>query len=267
MSGLSINFDKSSLIPLNCEEQWVHRMCRLWGCKEATLPVKYLGVPLGANPRLVKTWKPIIDKVEEKLSLWKAKVLNKAEKLVLIKSILNSLPVYYLSLYKMPKAVAEKLISLQRRLLWSKEDGEQGMTLVKWELVQAPRKFGGLGVGDDMVQNTALLFKWWWHFAKEECSLWKKVVLQEEMLSEDVTSYSFTKNIWKGLAPPRMELFVWFVLVGRVNTKERLSRLGVISQNDKRCVLCNKDDEQVHHLFLGCDFVWQVWSAWISAFG
>ncbi|XP_015938722.1 uncharacterized protein LOC107464306 [Arachis duranensis] len=69
MSGLNINFDNSSLIPLNCEEQWVQRMCRLWGCKEGTLPVKYLEVPLGANLRLVKTWKPIIDKVEEKLSL------------------------------------------------------------------------------------------------------------------------------------------------------------------------------------------------------
>ncbi|KAL4287801.1 hypothetical protein AHAS_Ahas19G0222500 [Arachis hypogaea] len=33
------------------------------------------------------------------------------------------------------------------------------------------------------------------------------------MLSEDVTSYSFTKTIWKGLVPPRVELFAWFVLV------------------------------------------------------
>ncbi|XP_072062309.1 uncharacterized protein [Arachis hypogaea] len=117
MFGLSINFEKSSLIPINCEEHWVQRMCSLWGCKSDTLLVRYLGVPLRANPRLVKTWKPIIDKVEEKLSLWKSKVLNKAGKLVLIKSVLNSLTVYYLSLYKMLKAIAEKLISLQRRFL------------------------------------------------------------------------------------------------------------------------------------------------------
>ncbi|XP_057756422.1 uncharacterized protein LOC130975688 [Arachis stenosperma] len=69
MSGLSINFEKSSLIPVNCEEQWAQRMCNVLGCKKDTLPVKYLGISLGANPRLVKTWKPIIDKVEEKLSL------------------------------------------------------------------------------------------------------------------------------------------------------------------------------------------------------
>ncbi|XP_020972640.1 uncharacterized protein LOC107627573 [Arachis ipaensis] len=176
MSGLTINFDKSSLIPINCEQQWTYNMCNLLGCKEACLPVKYLGISLGANPRLIRTWKPIIDKVEEKLSLWKAKVLNKAGKLVLIKSVLNSLPVYYLSLYKMPKAVAEKLISLQRRFLWSKEEGRNGLALVKWEVVQAPKKLGGLGVGDAVVRNSALLFKWWWRFEKEECPLWKKVV-------------------------------------------------------------------------------------------
>ncbi|XP_016177716.1 uncharacterized protein LOC107620006 [Arachis ipaensis] len=69
MLGLSINFDKSSLISINCDEQWIQSMCQLLGCKRNFLPVKYLGIPLGANPRLVKTWKPIINKVEEKLSL------------------------------------------------------------------------------------------------------------------------------------------------------------------------------------------------------
>ncbi|XP_016169157.1 uncharacterized protein LOC107611777 [Arachis ipaensis] len=107
MSGLNINFDKSSLIPINCDEQWIQ--------------------------------------------------------------ILNSLSVYYLSLFKLPRVVAEKLISLQRRFLWSKDDGSNGMALVKWEVVQAPKKLGGLGVGNAMVRNTAMLFKWWWRFAKEDC--------------------------------------------------------------------------------------------------
>ncbi|XP_057723496.1 uncharacterized protein LOC130939407 [Arachis stenosperma] len=37
MLGLSINFDKSSLIPINCEQQRVRSMCSLLGCKEANL--------------------------------------------------------------------------------------------------------------------------------------------------------------------------------------------------------------------------------------
>ncbi|KAL4373402.1 hypothetical protein AHAS_Ahas05G0078200 [Arachis hypogaea] len=171
MSGLSINFDKSSLISVNYEREWSQRMCSLLGCKEATLPVKYLSNFLAENPKLVKTWKPIIDKVEEKLNLWKAKTINKAGKLVLIKSVLNSLPVYYLSLYKMPKVVADKLISLQRRFLWSNKDGRDGVPLVRWDIVQAPKCFGGLGVGDAVLRNTALLFKWWWQFSKKDCPL------------------------------------------------------------------------------------------------
>nr|XP_025674239.1 uncharacterized protein LOC112774162 [Arachis hypogaea] len=157
MSSLSINFEKSNLIPVNCRPEWVTRMCQLLGCQETALPVRYLGISLGANPRLVKTWKPIIDKVEEKLSLWKAKVLSKAGKLL-------------------PNVVARKIITLQRKFFWGKDDGRPGMALVKWELVQAPKKLGGLGVGDAVVHNAALLFKWWWWFSKEECPLWKKIV-------------------------------------------------------------------------------------------
>ncbi|XP_016162179.1 uncharacterized protein LOC107604964 [Arachis ipaensis] len=330
MSGLSINFEKSSFIPVNCEQRWTRQMCQLLGCKEASLPVRYLGISLGANPRLVKTWKPVIDKVEEKLSLWKAKTLNKVGKLVLIKSVLNSLPIYYLSLYKMLKPVAEKLISLQRRFLWSKDDGKIGMPLVRWEIVMAPRKAGRLGVGDAVVRNTALLFKclflqegalgeisvssrsgshnkrkdyqrliygcreWqnnqvlegclatWWKVERDVSKIFLGLkphricyrgvrvlgwVIQEAALPEKITSYSFTSAIWRGFAPPKVELFSWFVLVERVNTKERLCKLGVIDQHDNMCVLCCKYVESASHLFIGCEITWQVWCAWLFALG
>ncbi|XLU80407.1 hypothetical protein S245_003827, partial [Arachis hypogaea] len=54
-------------------------------------------------------------------------------------------------------------------------------------------------------------------------------------LPEDITSYSFTSAIWRGLVPPRVELFAWFVLIGRINTKERLSRLGIMRHSDTIC--------------------------------
>ena len=88
-----------------------------------------------------------------------------------------------------------------------------------------------------------------------------------EMLPEDIARYSFTRIVWKGLVPPRVELFIWFVLTGRVNTKERLSRLGVVNQEDTVCVLCNESIESGYHLFLGCGFSCQVWCAWLSFVG
>ncbi|KAL4294313.1 hypothetical protein AHAS_Ahas18G0215600 [Arachis hypogaea] len=50
------------------------------------------------------------------------------------------------------------------------------MPTVKWSVVQKSKNQGGLGVEDISLKNTALLFKWWWRFNKEECPLWKKVV-------------------------------------------------------------------------------------------
>ncbi|KAL4356682.1 hypothetical protein AHAS_Ahas09G0111100 [Arachis hypogaea] len=70
--------------------------------------------------------------------------------------------------------------------MWCKGDGKEGIPLVKWELVQAPKKAGGLGIGDALLRNTALLFKWWWRFSKEECPLWKKIVCSCNNLNPDI---------------------------------------------------------------------------------
>ena len=40
------------------------------------------------------------------------------------------------------------------------------------------------------------------------------------------------------------------MLVGRVNTKERLIRLGIIDHKDMICVLCKKETENDFHLFI-----------------
>ena len=40
-----------------------------------------------------------------------------------------------------------------------------------------PKHLGGLGVGDLVVKNAGLLFKWWLHFLDGDDSLWKKVIL------------------------------------------------------------------------------------------
>ncbi|KAL4299736.1 hypothetical protein AHAS_Ahas17G0130700 [Arachis hypogaea] len=108
-----------------------------------------------------------------------------------------------------------------------------------------------------------------WRFNKEGVYSTNSFVqvLQEQTLTDDILSYKFTNEIWKGMVPPRIELFTWFVLVGRVNTKDRLSRLGIIERSDNVCVMCSKEIESVQHLFVTCEYAWQVWCAWIRHMG
>lgn len=67
-------------------------------------------------------------------------------------------------------------------------------------------------------------------------------------------------SMWLGVAPPKAELFLWVVLQQRINTKEMLKRLNLIQASDALCPFCEKEEEIVHHLFLHCDFTWNVWT-------
>lgn len=121
-----------------------------------------LGVPVGANMALKKHWRPIIDKFQARLSTWKAKNLSFGGRLTLIKSVLNSLPTYYLSLFKAPSGIIEDLEKLRRRFLWGGDDSKRKIHWVSWSKVVASKKDGGLGVGSLKAHNLALLAKWWW---------------------------------------------------------------------------------------------------------
>ena len=99
MSGLQINYSKSALIPFQCEDLWVDEIKNILRCSAVHLPIMYVSIPLGANPKQVSTWKPVLEKIERRLALWKAKLLSRAGRLVLIKSVLNNLALYYLSIF------------------------------------------------------------------------------------------------------------------------------------------------------------------------
>ena len=49
LTGLSINYDKSALISLNCYEKKVKAMKKSLDCEVSALPITYLGIPLDAN--------------------------------------------------------------------------------------------------------------------------------------------------------------------------------------------------------------------------
>jgi hypothetical protein len=82
-----------------------------------SLPMSYLGLPLGASFKASSVWNPILEKVERRLAGWKKLYLSKGGRLTLLKSTLSSLPTYYLSLFTIPKHMAARIEKLQRNFL------------------------------------------------------------------------------------------------------------------------------------------------------
>ncbi|GAU14843.1 hypothetical protein TSUD_50550 [Trifolium subterraneum] len=71
-------------------------------CKHGCLPFLYLGLPIGGDSRIIQFWKPLLDKIHKRLTGWKCKNLSFGGRLVLLKSVLSSVPVYFLSFFKAP---------------------------------------------------------------------------------------------------------------------------------------------------------------------
>ncbi|KAK2649147.1 hypothetical protein Ddye_016636 [Dipteronia dyeriana] len=96
-------------------------------CKSVALPFPYLGLPLGSRPCSKAFWRPVLEKIEARLAPWKRKFLSKNGRLVLIKSVTSSIPIYYISVFKMPVGIAQRIEKLQQSFLW-------GVGLVKKKL-------------------------------------------------------------------------------------------------------------------------------------
>ncbi|GKV14960.1 hypothetical protein SLEP1_g25758 [Rubroshorea leprosula] len=180
VSGLKVNYRKSSLIGINTDDEWIEKMAWLLSCKTDVLPCKYLGVPLGANPRRLVTWKPLIETFRRKLSAWKGRFLSLGGRITLINSMLSSLPVFLMSFYLLPKQVIYELDKIRRNFLWGGAKEGRKIAWVSWDRVCYSKKEGGLGVKNLRWFNMALLGKWWSRLVVEgEKGLWSRVLLEK----------------------------------------------------------------------------------------
>jgi hypothetical protein len=176
VSGLKINFFKSSLIGVNVGEEFMEMACNFLNCREGCLPFKYLGLPVGANPKSVSTWEPLLECLGGRLNSWGHRYISFGGRIVLLNSVLNSLPIFYLSFLKLPVQVWKKIVRIQREFLWGGVGGGKKISWVKWESVCQKKGNGGLGVKDIRVMNASLLAKWRWRWLDGKNALWKKVL-------------------------------------------------------------------------------------------
>ncbi|KAL5557970.1 hypothetical protein UlMin_034181 [Ulmus minor] len=204
-SGLKINMNKSSLAGIHMEDEEVMALAAVVGCEKGSWPMKYLGLPLGGNPNSTEFWNPVVEKVGKMLDGWKKAVLSKGGRLTMIQSVLSSIPIYFMSLFKLPNGVAALLEKMMRQFLWDKEVGGKGKSLVDWKLVCTSKECGGLGIRNLLIRNNALLGKWLWRFPLEQHTLWATVIRSKYGLNREgwdtnlVTVGSF-RSPWKFIA-------------------------------------------------------------------
>jgi len=160
VSGLKVNFHKSKLVGIRVDSFALNIYAKTLNCHTLRLPFQYLGVEVGGNPRKKQFWESVVTKLEARLSSWKGRFLSMAGRICLLKSVFTTIPLFYLSIFKAPVAVCNKIKIIQRRFLWAWGRENKMIYWVSWDNVCKLLEEGGLGIKEIRNFNTALLAKW-----------------------------------------------------------------------------------------------------------
>jgi hypothetical protein len=175
-TGLRVNYAKSALMSINISEEQLASLASSFGCAVGKLPFTYLGLPMGTTKPTIQDLSPLVGLVERRLNA-SARFLNYGGRLEFVRSVLSTLPTFFMSSLKLQKTILNICNRAQRHCLWTKdEDSSSVNALAAWSLVCRPKKHGGLGVLNLELQNKALLLKQLHKFYSKADTPWVSLV-------------------------------------------------------------------------------------------
>ena len=133
-SGMCINMHKSCLLFNNVDEGILNMFsCTLsFKYNHISLGFKYLGYFIKPLGYLVKDWHWLVKNFERRIQHWTHRFLSLGGRLVLIKAVLTSMPVYWLALSPIPKSILDKVRKLIFSFLWGSTAEKRKYHLVDW---------------------------------------------------------------------------------------------------------------------------------------
>jgi len=130
------------------------------GCKIGSFPLKYLGMPVNGSQISKDQLSYVSDNTEKRLGTWQCEYLSSGGKSTLIDSCLSSIPMYTMGVYQLYEGNFQKLDSIRSRFYWQGTSKKRKYHMIKWEALNRPKEFGGLGFLDVRIMNVCLLAKW-----------------------------------------------------------------------------------------------------------
>ncbi|CAL8151990.1 unnamed protein product [Prunus armeniaca] len=131
---------------------------------------RYLGLPTIVGKDKKKMFRMVKDRVWNKVNGWQGKLLSKAGKEVLIKSVCQAIPSYSMSVFRLPVGLCREIESIIAKFWWAKNDG-RGIHWKTWRFMCQHKSDGGIGFRELISFNQALLCKQGWRLLEFPHSL------------------------------------------------------------------------------------------------
>jgi hypothetical protein len=173
---MKINYHKSELMAINMEPLEVVPFLNIFQCVAKQFPVKYLGLPLYFNKLKREDLQPLVDNLLSRMAGWRGKILSTEAKIILIQTILSSIPIYMLSIFRFPKWVLDLINTKIANCMWDDVDGNRKIHLANWPSKCMKKDYGGLGIPNLQDLNICLVGSWINRYIQGEGNMWKKIV-------------------------------------------------------------------------------------------
>ncbi|GFZ12807.1 hypothetical protein Acr_23g0011920 [Actinidia rufa] len=147
------------------------------------------GIPVAASRLSIEQFNPLISRISEHISSWAGAYLSYAGRSELIRSVLQGVDCFWLSILPIPVGVRQKVIALCRNFLWGGKATSSKKPLVAWRDICRPKGEGGLGFIELHAWNLALLSKSLWNLQSKKDSLWVKWMNQVYIRRDNFWEY------------------------------------------------------------------------------
>jgi hypothetical protein len=206
-SGQMVSEAKSSIFFSLCTHVEIRQeVCVELNIMTEAITDKYLGLPPLVGMDKSDCFLHLIDRICARLAGYKEKLLSYGGKEVLLKVVIQAIPAYAMSVFKLPKLVIKGIIDAMAHYWWGDDDEQKHMHWFAWWKMCVPKKKGGMGFRDLHCFNLAMLAKQSWRLFCEPDSLCAQILKAKYYPSGDLLNADLKKgasytwqSIWVGL--------------------------------------------------------------------
>jgi hypothetical protein len=205
---MKINRDKSSLLVWGLPLQESNTISALLGVqiKDPTEGLRYHGFTLKASDYRKAYWAWLLEKIEKRFTPWYNRWLSRARRLVLLKSVIESILVYWTSLSWVPKGILHKISQKYLHFLWVGKEDSKSLVLASKNHISKPKGNGGWGLKNIFTFAKSLATKNSWSLI-EGNGLWHIIIKEKYFPHQSILEWIRTPNkstnkgtiIWKSI--------------------------------------------------------------------